>query len=725
MKRFLLFYSILLLTLVSLAQAQEPLWRKSVDIKTKKSLPNRFMNTRGLYYNDSSVFELTQDTLFLYDIKTGKESKIEIITRDSIIDYSPNCRFLIVARNDTMFSYNIEQKKQVFLRKGREKIIHYTINNVYALCEYGQVFNLETGELIRTVTLWGILYANDENVLRFDHTLVNFVTGATKNLHYRGYNETTDAAFSPDYKTIVSYDNNFMYIERLENDSVKSAISMDVHSADIERCEFIDTVTLVVFKNSSCTKFDIIDTRTGNALYSQTEGIPTNVRSGCLKRLIYPGYRNIAVGIFGRRDDCGGMPVFDRYYYHVLIKPKEKNPFSFFPDNKIHYKGALSFTDENKSLSFISKQNTIETFNASNGDRISSWDISSFYLSGFTQYAKGNKVIAHKENLIFQNLGNVYLFSLKNGTVEDSLVFSYDTLLYMKPSADGKKIICVSMYNHVHIIDRESFSRQGSLELNGILNSVALSNDTLFYTISGSKYVKKYNIKTQQLFDSIFVESGVKILGSEGVTYIPENKIEITRLKDNIALKNLSLGYQMGYRLYFNIAAVDNIPGYWKIHENLQSSGDDEGYGHIMTMQEQGDTLIYQKKWKNTFRCFTNDIVFSDNGQYCATISDDAFEVHSAVGLISSVNDEQYPITEQINTAYYVDGNTLILKGGAEYQYCTLYSLTGEKYGECGLLNNENKNEIILPTSLPSGIYTLHLYNNKTNNQQRIIIAKK
>lgn len=715
MKYFLLIYSTLLLSVFSISQAQEPLWRKTADISTKKRLPNRFMHTRGLYHNDAALFELTQDTLYLYDIKTGGESKIEILTHDSIIDYSPNCRFLIVARNDTMFSYNIEQKRQIFLRKGMEKIVHYTINNIYALCEYGQVFNLETGELIRKVTIWGISDAYDEVVLGYDHTLVNFITGISKNLYYIGYDQRTGTAVAPDFKTIVSYDNNFMYIERLENDSVKHSMDIDVPAADIERCVFIDTVTLVVFKTSH-TNFDVIDVRTGKIILTHIP--PKNHEYGDI-RFIYPGYKNIATVLFTNGDDCGGMPIGDRTYYHILIKPLEKNPYSFVPDNKIPYKGApLNFTDEN-SVSFISNQSTIETFNAQNGEKISSWEISPYQVSGIA-----GSVLSHNSNMFFHNYTTLYSYSVKQGKFRDSIVLVNDTVKFLRRTIDGKKFICATKKGIIYIIDALSFSIQSHVELNKPLGVATLHGDTLFYCISGSTYIKKYNINTKQLFDSIFVASGVKQLGTDGSTYIPKNIIEVTRLKDNVALKNISFNYQMGQLLFLDIWTVDNIPGYWQIKEQQYSSGDNAGYAHIMTMQEHGDTLMYQKKWKNKFRCNTKGIVFSDDGRYCATISGDAFEVHKVINLISSVNENGNTQTQLSNSAYYIDGNVLTVNDKNEYCRCVLYSLTGENMGVCTTSNTENVTTITIPDYVRNGFYNMVLHSNKDIISKRIVVDR-
>lgn len=735
MKHSLLFYGLLFLTVFSICQAQEPLWRKGGTIPTKFDLLKTFERTKGLYYNDSAVFELGHNTLYLYNINTGTETKKDISKIGTLIGYSPNCRFIITTKSDSMFSYNTAQEKLVFIRKGKEEIIHYTIDNKYVLLNNGDVFNLETGTFIHTVSQFfpvNILHKSDSLIFARGEVqntmeILNIITDTRKIIQYKPLTEGS-FALSADRKTLIQYNKNTIRVMSMSGDTVSEFQDIPANAFAFSNCFFLDNSKLFILKNSNNYKlrYEIVDVNSFAIIKSDEFEYESESENTYFRESIaYPGYKNAILVHFDGSDDCGGMPHMGASYSYIIINPDKNNGISVFPEIIKPRDRSIVFTDDNKSLTFISRQNTIETFNVHNGEKTNSWEISPYYLSGFTQYAAGNKVLAHTSNLIFQNLNKLYLFSLKNGNVQDSIVFANDTVQYIKTTLDNKRIICPTKSGSVHIVDRESFSIKTSVKLQTALSSIVLNGDTLLYTTSGSNYVKKYNINTQQLFDSMFVATGVKILGSEGATYIPKNIIEITRLKDNFPLKNISLGYQMGYYLYLSIAAIDNIPGYWKIREHLHEHGDDQGYAYLLTMQENGDTLIHQKKWTNKFRCYTNDIVFSDDGRYCATISNDAFEVHKVEGLISSAREEEeYQYPPLSHSAYYVDGNTLVLKEESEYESCTIYSITGVLMGVCSITNNENGTRITIPNTMQNGFYIMSLRTNAGIVTKRIIVNR-
>lgn len=730
MKRLLCTYLLLLSVTFSVTQSQEPLWRKGGTIPTKLDLIDQLKRTRGLYYNDSAVFELGYDTLFLYNINTGRESK-KVIKTKTLIDFSPNCLYLIVTKNDSLFSYNTSEEKYVFIRKGIEDIVHYTKDNMIALFKNGEVYNLSTGKQIRTLEAFDpnnildksdslvFTRGQDENSLK----IINIVTNTSRTIRYT---PLTEGGFtlSGDGKTLIQSNKNVIRVMSITVDSVSKFQDITINTITNPDCFFLDNTKLFVIRiiNSDSMRYEILDTKSFVLIKSVdfTRMANTNFR----EHKSYPGYNNAVLALLDAPNDCGGMPIIGASYRYVIVNPFKDNSVSLFPEDITPYDRSIAFTDNNTSLSFISRQNTIETFNTNNGEKVSSWDISSYYLSGFTQYAAGNRVLANTSNLIFCNQNKLYSFSLKNGIVQDSIVFGNNTIMYIKPTVDGKSIVCSAKDGSIYIIDRQSFTIKTSVDLTTPLNTLALNGDTLIYCTSGSKYVKRYNTHTQQMYDSVYVNDGVKILGTNGVTFIPTTKIEITRLKDNTALKNLSLGYQMGPNLYLNVEAVDNIPGYWKIHEHLQSHGDDEGYANTMTMQEKGDTLIYQKKWRNKFRCYTDDIVFSDDGRYCATISDDAFEVLKVINLISSVNENGHTQTQLSNSAYYIDGNVLTVNDKNEYSSCVLYSLTGENMGMCSTSNTENVTTITIPDYVRNGFYNMVLHSNKDIISKRILVNR-
>ncbi len=731
MKHFLLLFGLLFLAVFSIAHTQEPLWRKGGRIPTKFDFANIFDRTKGLYHNDSAVFELSYNTLHLYDIKTGTETEKDISNIGMLIGYSPNCRFMITSKSDTMFSYNTAQENQVFIRKGIEEIIHYTNDNKYVLLNNGEVYNLETGTFISTVSkfnLTGVLHKSDSLIFARGQAqntmeIINIITDTRRIIYGTPLTEGR-VAISSDGKTMVQYKESTIVVLNLNKDTVTQFKDLTEKPYYISEAFFLDNEKLFLLNLAGYRlKYKIVDINNFTILKSdefEYESKNTFFR----ETIAYPGYKNAVLVHLDGIDDCGGMPHVGASYRYVVVNPYSNKPISVFPDIVTPHDRSIVFTDENKSLSFISKQNTVETFNVDNGEKISSWSISPYYVSGFTQYADGNKVLARASDLIFQNENKLYLFSPKNGIVQDSIVFANDTIQYIKPTTDSKRIICPTKSGSVHIVDVVSFSIKTSVKLQTGLSSIVLNGDTLFYTTSGSNYVKKYSINSQQLFDSMFVAGGTKILGSEGTTYIPTSKIEITRLKDNIALKNISLGYQMGLHLYLSIAAIDNIPKYWKIREHLQAHGDDEGYAYLLTMQENGDTLIHQKKWTNKFRCYTNDIVFSDDGRYCATISNDAFEVHKVVGLINSVSENDNAQFHLTNSSYYLEGDVLTFNDGNEYNSSVLYTFAGENLGMCITTATEGVMNITIPHYIQNGFYSIVMHHSKGITTKRILLNR-
>ncbi len=744
MKRIIYVVPILLyITLsISFSQDVETLWRKGGTLPYRgQFMAHGRIHNGGWYFDNAHIYELEGNDLFLYNLKTEMKEKVSLQTNANLIACSPQCLFIITARNDSMFSYNVMSKESVFLREGFVDVSYFEQSGTYLLLKNGEVYDISSGVKINTVENF------EYDFLRFfyDGTIIflpNFknntirikdiVTNNEFSIKYWGEGSPTisgSLALSPDKKNIIQCSYNVLTIMDILGDTVKNVRSIIHNDSFYLYSSFADTHRFVVLKTVGykCV-VQYININTLQIEKTDTLGTDNNYYvSNFTDVLVHTnnGINNIYSLRTYFDDDCGGMPGSGSTHRYIVVNPNSNKPISVFPDIVTPHERSILFTEENTSLSFISRQNTIETFDASNSEKISSWQISPYYLSGFGQYAVGNKVLSHSSNLIFHNQNKLYSFSLKSGLIQDSIVFGNDTLLYIKPTVDGRRIVCPTKNNSIYIIDKQSFSIKTSLNLKTTLSTVALNDDTLFYCTSDSKYVKRYNIRTQEMYDSIFVSNGVKVLGSDGETFIPSTKIEITRLKNNIALKNISLDYHIGALHDLNIAAVDNIPGYWKIHENLQSHPDTEGYAHIFTMQEYGDTLIHRKVWKNELRCYTNDIVFSDDGRYCATISNDAFEVHNAVGLISSVNEEEnQAYTPLSHSAYYVDGNTLVLKDESEYERCTLYSLTGGNYGNCLIQKSKGETEISIPSTIVSGMYMLQLHYTKLNKERRVLIIK-
>lgn len=741
MKRIIYVFTLFLYATFSVVFSQEveTLWQKGGTLPNSEQFTEHGRRYNGGWYHDNlHIYELEGSNLFLYNPKTQIKEKIQLEADANLKVCSPQCRFIITERNDSMFSYNVKNHESVFLRKGFADVAFFEESGTYVLLKNGEVYNISSGIKINSLenfeyNVRDFFYSGTVIFLpNFDNNTVrikDIVTNSEFSIKYWEKGSpliSGSLALSPNKKSIAQCTHKTLAIMDVFGDTVMNVRNITNSEGIYLHCSFVDTNRLVVLKAWN-SKY-IVQYINVNTLQSENTylmGTDNTYYSSNFADVIKHTNNDVHSTYTLRSyfdDDCGGIPSYGQVYKYQQFDTEKPNTIHEFPEYTSIDPKSITFLEGDSTIAYITNDSTLIVRAAESGEKIHEWRIPSQYIgSPFPHYT--NLLLPFRDGVLYTHKNKIYRYSLTTNKLSKGTTLAERPISSLRFSTDKKLVVCLTSDDGISIVDPLDLSTQHGILLSDYVSSAALVGDTLIYCFESDSVVYFHNINNPLIVQEVAIDS-CKHIDSKGSTYLSAKDSKIKRIKDNTTLNHHAALYQPDDGGEVEIYPVDNMNGLWNIvKKKTNVGGDEETNSHVTTVQVQGKSLVKLREWKNRNTCHTLNAVFSSDGKYCATVGG-TLELHKISGLISSVANED--VLPEINapTAYYTEGDALIINDEKVYENCTLYSLTGENLGTCHITKNGNSTRITIPYKVQNGFYILSIRLNTDIVTKRIILNR-
>lgn len=736
----------LLLIIFSFAlHAQEPLWRKGGSfphVVYQSELSVQPDNNIGLHYNKKDIYVVGwTGTIEHYD-STTLVRKTEPINANGIpAEVSPHCSIIVLHAADSLKLYDVKKRSVIFSRKGQSKVVAFSDDSRYTLFDDGSVIDLNDTvkpEPLKVKTVLNNMKSDTKADWSKNGKVILWNSGSGDSIRIYDVEQNANTyipfkfennsvfRFSPTGKTAVAFTDDTYTVFTIEN-GIPSIISKDEASLIGKDYYLLDDDLLIIFQpNQEQTKFILYHLLTNSI--TNTINVPS-ASFGILPRFVQHD-TSIVKGalplVSYETSGCGGMPMLTNALLHFL-KISSKPIFQTIPNQTMECIKGMCFMEGDTTVATVNCNNTIVITEIKDGKIKRQWDIPKHIYEGRKLLVRdiwvNTQLLTAGEYLIFPAGNMLYRFSVERGKITDSIRVSDSAVTFITHSLDKKYILACSDKT-IYAYESGNFSFVKNFAKNQKILNASLNTDTLFYTFSGSAQISKTLFSKNIFFGTNSVMNVFPILSLGGQSAVPSLYEPVVSLYSPYGLKfNEKLFAKSPIPAH--IKRIINVDKYWVVVNESPEMMGVPGSASIRLVKEINDSLSIIQQYSNYFSCFTDNIILSEDGEYCVSLGrEGTMELHEISSLPVSIQDNEQIYSADDEGGYTIEGEYLYMNDTKPYKECTLFSVTGEMIGICSIAQSGTKTVITIPQTIQNGFYIMALNTPSGTISKKIIINR-